>query len=76
MNGMKPDERNGYIIGMVDMLSYQAVLAGNRPRAQCITNAFYGDDATKKRVLDVMHAFPDREPVAILIVVMNKQCGK
>lgn len=76
MNGMKPDERNGYLAGMVDMLSYQAVLAGTKQRARCINDAFYRNDTMLKRVLDAMHAFPDREPVAILVVVMNKQCGK
>lgn len=65
----------GYITGMVDMLSYQAVLQGNRERAICINNAFYRDDATLKRVVDAMFAFPDKQPVQVLIVVLNKACG-
>lgn len=74
MTGMNKDERNGYISGLVDMLSYQAVLTKDRPRARCINDSFYRNDAMLKRVVDAMYAFSDKEPVAILIVVMNKAC--
>mgnify|MGYP007077462711 CR=1 FL=1 len=71
---MNEDRRNGYLTGLVDMLSYQAVLSGDRSKARCISDAFYRDTDMLKRVIDAMLSFPDREPVAILIVVMNKAC--
>ncbi|MCB1380911.1 MAG: hypothetical protein KDK89_21465 [Alphaproteobacteria bacterium] len=75
MTGLSDEASNGYITGMVDMLSYQAVLQGNREQASCINNAFYRDEATLKRVVDAMFAFPDKQPVQVLIVVLNKACG-
>lgn len=74
-DGLSEEMGKGYITGMVDMLSYQAVLDGNREQAICINNAFYRDDATLKRVVDAMFEFPDKQPVQILIVVLNKACG-
>jgi hypothetical protein len=38
---MGDKERFGYDTSLVDMLSYQAVLAKNRARAECIENEFY-----------------------------------
>jgi hypothetical protein len=38
---MGDKERFSYVTGLVDMLSYQSVLAGNRDRAECISNEFY-----------------------------------
>lgn len=75
MNKMGQDERNGYMSGLVDMLSYQSVLDGDRPKAQCINDTFYRDQDGLKYVVDAMFAFPDKEPVAILIVAMKKKCG-
>lgn len=54
-SGFSDEMGKGYITGMVDMLSYQAVLQGNRERAICINNAFYRDDATLKRRLSKDH---------------------
>lgn len=71
---MNEDRRFGYLSGLVDMLSYKAVLDGDRAQGRCIIDAFYRDNTMQKRIIDALLSFPDREPVAILIVVMNKTC--
>lgn len=74
MTGMSDEMSKGYISGLVDMLSYKAILDKDRPRARCINDSFYRNDAMLKTVVDAMYAFPDKEPVAIVVVVMNKVC--
>jgi len=73
---MPTQERFSYITGLVDMLSYQHVLSGDRVRAECITNAFYSQKKeTWDRVHDTMLAFPDKAPEGLIVVLMKKQCG-
>lgn len=67
--------RKGYIAGLVDMHSYDAVLAGDRERARCISDAFYRNDELLAQLVDAMLAFPEKEPVQVLVVMMNKACG-
>lgn len=73
---MPKEERFGYLTGIVDTLSYQELLSGNRERAMCISDAFYKDQAGMEKIINALHAFPDKPPVAIVIVTMNKACAK
>jgi hypothetical protein len=72
---MSADMSKGYVAGLVDMLSYEAVLESNRDRAQCIVDAFYRNDSVPGKVADAMLAFPDKEPAIVLIAVMKQICG-
>lgn len=76
MEKMEDKERFGYLTGLVDMMSYQAVLAGDQPRAECISNAFFGrkDDAWND-VAVLFARYPDKSPQGLVVVLMNKACG-
>ena len=69
---MSPDTQKGYIAGMVDMLSYQFVLAGDRKHAQCVSDSFYSDEKMPGHIADVMAAFPDKDSVTVIVVVMRE----
>jgi hypothetical protein len=73
---MTEKERFSYVTGLIDMLSYQLVLAGNRPRAECITNAFYGKtEETWRSMVATFEKFSDRNPEGLVVVLMNRACG-
>lgn len=76
MNKMEQKERFGYITGLVDMLSYTAILTGNRPRAECISKAFYGKkDEAWGDVVELFGRYPDKSPEGLVVVLMNQACG-
>ena len=75
MEKMGKDERWGYLTGLVDMMSYQALLRGDKTRARCITDWFYEDEATAKKVFATLLHFPDKSPESILILTAKKACG-
>lgn len=75
MQKMSTTERFGYLTGLVDMLSYQYVLAGDRKRAKCITAKFYDDKAMQSRIFKVFERYPDKAPEGIMVLLMNKACG-
>lgn len=73
---MSDKERFSYVTGLVDMLSYQAVLANDRPRAECITNEFYNKaEATWKLISATFEKFGDKSPEGLIVVLMNRACG-
>jgi hypothetical protein len=77
MEKMSEDERFGYLTGLADMLSYQYVLAGDRPRAECITNAFYSKkEDTWRRVYESFKRLPDKGAEGLVVVLMKQECGK
>jgi hypothetical protein len=73
---MSEKERFGYLTGLVDMLSYQSLLAGDRKRAECVSSAFYKTDGTQKQIVDALYSLPDKAPEGIVILVINRACGK
>lgn len=77
MQKMTEKERFGYVTGLVDMLSYQHVLAGNQERAKCISDAFYkkSDDAWRL-VGETFGKYPDKAAEGLIVVLMNRACGK
>jgi len=78
MEKMSKEERFGYVTGLADMLSYQYVLAGDRPHAECITNAFYSakKEETWKRVYESFGRLPDKAPEGLIVGLMKQACGK
>jgi hypothetical protein len=73
---MTDKERFGYVTGLVDMLSYQSVLAGNRARAECVSKTFYENtEATWKLVVATFEKYSDKSPEGLIVVVMNRACG-
>lgn len=76
MEKMAQEERFGYVTGLIDMLSYQALLAGNQARAKCISDAFYGKkDATMRLLYQSFGQYSDKSPEGIVVVIMNRACG-
>jgi hypothetical protein len=73
---MTEKERFSYVTGLVDMLSYQSVLAGNRSRAECITTAFYSKtEETWRLMVSTFEKFSDKNPEGLVVVLMNRACG-
>lgn len=75
MQEMPEQKRFSYLSGIVDTLSYQSLLDGNRQRAECIVNAFYKDKDGLGRIINMLYAYPDKGPVAILLVALKKECA-
>ena len=71
---MSDKERYGYLTGLVDMLSYQSLLSGDRKRAECVADAFYKEEATTKKLLEAFYRFPDKAPEGIVILVLKQSC--
>ena len=67
--------QTGYLLGLINMYSYQFVLSGNKKRARCL---FY--EGTKNASIDlIFKAFkrwPDKPPSGLVVVIMNKACPK
>lgn len=76
LNKMEKKERLGYLTGLVDMLSYQAVLAGNRARAECIHDAFYVNKSVWDQLIDLLGQYPDKAPEGLVVVLTNRACSK
>lgn len=72
---MADKERFGYLTGLVDMLSYQSLLGGDRKRAECISDAFYKEDAMAKRIFEAFSRFPDKSPEGLVILLFKQSCG-
>jgi len=73
---MTDKERFSYVTGLVDMLSYQSVLAGNGQRAGCISNAFYSKtEETWRLIVSTFEKFSDKSPEGLVVVLMNRACG-
>jgi len=73
---MSKEERFSYLTGLVDMLAYQAVLAGNRAHAKCVVDKFYDDKRVLQLVYDSLKRFPDKAPEGIVILIMKDECGR
>lgn len=54
----------------------QYVLAGDQKHALCVNDAFHGNKKMIGHIVDVMAAFPDKDPVTIIVVLMRQVCGK
>lgn len=76
MEKMTEKERFSYVTGLADMLSYQYLLAGNRDRAKCVSDAFYGSDKqTWSKVYEAFGRFSDKAPEGLVILLMKNACG-
>ena len=75
MEKMSEKERFGYLSGLVDMLSYQSLLGGDRKRAECVYEAFYKEAATTKKLIEAFNRFPEKAPEGLVILLMRNACG-
>lgn len=75
MEKMEQKERYGYLTGLVDMMSYQTLLAGDKTRAECISKAFYSRNDMTTRILETFSKYPDRAPEGLIVVLMKRECG-
>jgi hypothetical protein len=75
MDKMDQKQRFGYLSGLVDMMSYQALLAGDRARAECISNAFYKRNDMSMRILEAFGKYPAKAPEGLVVVLMKRECG-
>jgi hypothetical protein len=76
MEKMSKEERFSYITGLVDMLSYQSILAKNKKRAECIATSFYKSKDMQRKILNVFGRYPNKAPEGLVILLMNKACSK
>lgn len=72
---MSKEQRFSYLTGLVDMLAYQSILAGNNAHAKCIVDKFYDDKSVLGLVYAALDKFPDRAPEGLVVLIMKKQCG-
>ena len=73
---MTDKERFGYVTGLVDMLSYQSILAGNRVRGQCISDTFYKNPKESwPSLMAMFDSYSDKAPEGLVVVHMNRACG-
>ena len=76
MEKMEQKQRFGYLTGLIDMMSYQVLLAGDRNRAECISKAYYGKQSDMDaQIFATFSKYPDRAPEALLVVLMKRACG-
>lgn len=77
MEKMTEKERFGYLSGLVDMLSYQALLSGDQPRAKCMVDHFYGrKDKSWASVFAAFGRYPDKAPEGLVVLLARKACGQ
>ena len=74
MEKMPEQQRTGYLFGLVDMLSYQSILAGNRQQAECIIAAA-NDSAKLETMFKAFDRYPDKAAEGIVVLLMNRACG-
>lgn len=76
MEKMEQKERFGYLTGLIDMMSYQALLAGDRARAECISKAYYGKQKEMwERMFETFGKYPEKAPEGLVVVLMKRECG-
>ena len=75
MEKMDRNQRFGYLTGLIDMMSYQALLAGDRARAECISDAFYKNNTMSDRIYETFGKYPDKSPEGLVVVLMKRECG-
>lgn len=75
MEKMEQKERYSYLTGLIDMMSYQALLGGDRTRAECISNAFYKRGEMPARILETFGKHLDKAPEGLVVVLMKRECG-
>jgi len=69
---------SGYLSGMLDMLTYQASIGGNKEKANCIVETYYrsGRDKALEKMLAAFELLPEKYPASIVTVLVNKACGE
>ena len=75
MEKMEQKERFSYLTGLIDMMSYQVLLAGDRVRAECISKAFYSRNDMSVRILETFSKYPDKAPEGLVAALMKRECG-
>ena len=73
---MSKDQQFGYLTGLIDMLAYKELLEGDKPYAQCLSDAFYKDKTMSERIFSSLRAYPDKAPEGIIYLLMMKACGR
>ncbi|WP_300016411.1 hypothetical protein [uncultured Roseobacter sp.] len=74
------DKQDGYFQASVTMIGIVATQTGEHGHiAECIDAWFGGGDASQPqrsaRILEVMRGLPDFHPQAVILAVIEKECG-
>lgn len=75
---MSPEQRSGYLTGLVDMYAFQSAQAGDTAHSKCVNDRFYRSETDADPwpgVVDALRQFPDKQPATILFLLMKKTCG-
>lgn len=75
MEKMSKDQRFGYLTGLIDMLAYRELLAGNKVYAQCLSDAWYKNDKMPDRLIAALYEHGDKAPEGIVYLLMTKACS-
>lgn len=76
LDKMSKEERVGYLTGLIDMLAYKELLAGDKAYAQCLSDAFYKDKTMGERIYSTLAAYPDKAPEGLVYLLFKKACGR
>lgn len=76
MEKMNKDVRWGYVSGMVDMLSYRALLDDDKARAECLYKWFYKTDETPNLIYGALDRYANKAAQGIIIVFAKRACGE
>ncbi len=77
LDRMKPDERNGYFDGAIEMAMYLAATQEkNDAKAECILNRFYrGDGSAHREAIATFERYKDKPAAGLLKLLIDRHCG-
>ena len=75
LNRMDGGQRSGFISGAVDMASHLFAVAGDREKASCAVKWLFDNDDGLLEVIAFFELHPERDAVALIDILINRQCG-
>lgn len=75
MNEMSSEQRTGFFTGAIDMASHLFAVGGNREKAECAVNWFFGREGSLGSVHSFFEEHQDKDAVGLLHVLINRECG-
>lgn len=75
LNRMETKERSHFLVGLMTMHSYHAVLNNDLAQGKCIARASNKEE-TLATILAAFERWPDKPAEGLVILVLNKACPK
>lgn len=76
LKNMGDQELTAYLAGMVEAFAYgRYVRDANADGAKCVYDWFYEKEATQLDIMTKFASFPDHAPGAVMLAMLQKECG-